>query len=360
MKRRASTSAPTRLQRAEGVLQPAALPGRRPLWLVGAELCVFSVLELSAVPERHRSRALAERVRQLAPFARPGWHSAELSGRVALWCWDAARVEAAIAETGEASRNWQVLPEQVFLDAADGACLRQIDSDTAILERWDAGRLVFSARLGADPVSRALRYRAAGVAVDAALPALPARLGTRWDLPVFDWRTALREPLLAASLAVLLTFGWLVWSAGELAGVGFANTRLAERVAAREAELAPRLAERDRALALESRNRALGTLLAAPGAIELAAEFEQLVGARYQRMLQWESNARSIRVMLEDKSPDNRAYVEALQQSPWFERVSVAPTLRPEQVSLEIALAASNASTPRYALSATTPGGSSP
>ncbi|MFM7785409.1 MAG: hypothetical protein ACKPE6_12335 [Gammaproteobacteria bacterium] len=41
------------------MLQPAALPGRRPLWLVGAELCVFSVLELSAVPERHRSRALA-------------------------------------------------------------------------------------------------------------------------------------------------------------------------------------------------------------------------------------------------------------------------------------------------------------
>ncbi len=336
MKRRASTSAPTRLQRAESVLQPAALPGRRPLWIVGAELCVFSLLELSSVPERHRARALAERVRQLAPFARPGWHAAlEPAGRVALWCWDAARVEEAVAEAGEASRNWQVLPEQVFFEAPESACVRQIDAHTTVLERWEAGRLVFSAQLGRDPVSRALRYRAAGLPVDAELPALPARLGARWDLPVFDWRTALREPLIAASMAVLLSLGWLLWSVGELAGVNFANTRLAERVEAREADLAPLLAERDRALAVE---------------------FEQLVGGRYQRMLQWESSTRSIRVMLEDRNPDNRAYVEALQQSPWFERVSVAPTLRPEQVSLEIALSASSGSAPLYAADPRTPG----
>lgn len=360
MKRRASTSAPTRLQRAEGVLQPAALPGRRPLWIVGAELCVFSLLDLGAVPERHRARALAERVRQLAPFERPGWHASDHAGRVALWCWDATRVEETIARAGEPARAWQVLPEQVFLPPAEGACLRQIDPGTTLLERWDAGRLTFSARLGPDPVSRALRYRAAGVPVDARLPVVPAALGARWDLPVLDWRSALREPLAGASLAVLLTLGWLLWSAGELAGMRFAKARLAAQVDAREAELAPLLAQRDRALALEAKNRALGGLFAAPGAIEIAAEFEHLVGGRYQRMLQWESNARSVRVMLEDKSPDNRAYVETLQRSPWFERVSVAPTLRPEQVSLEIALAASSGRTPLHAAAAASAGATSP
>ena len=86
----------------------------------------------------------------------------------------------------------------------------------------------------------------------------------------------------------------------------------------------------------------------APSLSEAAAEFEHLVGARYQRLLQWEVNARSARAMVEDKAADNRAYVEALQQSPWFERVAVSPTLRPEQVSLEITLSANPKAAPLY------------
>jgi hypothetical protein len=67
MKFRASTSAPARLQRASGV-QPASVAVSRPLWLVGAELCVFTEIDLRAVPARHRGRAIADRARQLSPF----------------------------------------------------------------------------------------------------------------------------------------------------------------------------------------------------------------------------------------------------------------------------------------------------
>ena len=72
-------------------------------------------------------------------------------------------------------------------------------------------------------------------------------------------------------------------------------------------------------------------------ALEAAAEFEHLAGPRYQRLLQWEYNGRVIRAILEDSSPDNRAYVESITRSPWFPRVAVTPGLRPEQLNLELA-----------------------
>ncbi len=352
MKFRASTSAPARLLRASGV-QPAALAAARPLWLVGAELCVFTEIDLRAVPVRHRARAIADRARQLSPFASPAWHAADAAGSVALWIWDAARVTAAMADEDGPSRRWQVLPEQLFLPPAHAACLREIDATQRVLERWQGGRLVFSCLLPAAPREVALRLRAAGLAPDATPPvARTALQSARWDLPPFDWRVALRDPLVAAGLALACAVLWLVWSLGELAGERAANARLDASVESRERELAPLLEERSEALALAARNQALAGLLSGRNALEAAAEFEHLVGARYQRLLQWEVNARSAKAMVEDKAADNRAYVEALQQSPWFERVAVAPTLRPEQVSLEITLSANPKAVPLYVTAA--------
>jgi len=355
MKFRASTSAPARLQRASGV-QPASVAVSRPLWLVGAELCVFTEIDLRAVPARHRGRAIADRARQLSPFGSPAWHAADAAGSVALWIWDAARVTAAIAAEDGPSRRWQILPEQLFLTPALDACLREIDGTQRLLERWRAGRLVFSCTLPDAQPEAALRLRSAGLAPDALPPAVRAALQpVRWDLPPFDWRVALRDPLVAAGLALACAVLWLVWSLGELAGERAANTRLDASVESRERELAPLLEERSQALALVARNQALAGLLSGRNALEAAAEFEHLVGARYQRLLQWEVNARSARAMVEDKAADNRAYVEALQQSPWFERVAVAPTLRPEQVSLEITLSANPKAAPLYLTAGRTP-----
>ncbi len=355
MKFRASTSAPARLQRASGV-QPAALAAARPLWLVGTELCVFTELDLRAVPARHRARAIADRARQLSPFASPAWHAADAAGGVALWIWDSARVSAAIAAQDGPARRWQVLPEQLFLAPAADACLRGIEGSQQVLERWRGGRLVFSCLLPASERESSLRLRAAGLGPDAQPPRLPASLQpARWDLPPFDWRVALRDPLVAAGLALACSVLWLLWSLGEFAGQQAANARLEASVDARERELAPLLEERSEALALAARNQALAGLLSGRNALEAAAEFEHLAGARYQRLLQWEVNTRIARAMVEDKAADNRAYVEALQQSPWFERVAVAPTLRPEQVSLEITLSANTRATPLFAASGRAP-----
>lgn len=114
MKFRAPSSPPVRLQHREGVQPlPPSLARRRPLWLLAADVCVFTLLDLRKVPARLRARAIAERARQLAPFAAAGWHAADHEGEIALWCWDETRVRAAIDAEGAGS-TWEVLPEQLF------------------------------------------------------------------------------------------------------------------------------------------------------------------------------------------------------------------------------------------------------
>ena len=61
---RATSSAPVRCQHRDGT-SSVALATQRPLWLVGADICVFARLYLARIPERHRARAVAERARQL-------------------------------------------------------------------------------------------------------------------------------------------------------------------------------------------------------------------------------------------------------------------------------------------------------
>jgi hypothetical protein len=141
---------------------------------------------------------------------------------------------------------------------------------------------------------------------------------------------------------------WLLWSLGTLAGWQFANQRLAERTEALQAELAPVLAQRDEAVALAARTQALAELLGNVTALEAAAEFEHLAGGRYGRLLSWDFNGRSLRATLEDSAPDNRAYVESLQRSPWFERVSIQTTPRADQISIDVTLVAKPPATPAY------------
>jgi len=343
MKAAALSSATARRQDSEGV-RALQLPGaaRRALWLIGADLCVFTRIDMHAVPPRHRGRAMAERARQLSPFARTGWHSTDLDGSMALWCWDAARVSAAMEDDPATATNWEILPEQVFVAPVEGSCLRQ-SGGTDVLECWRNGKLAFSATLPMEASQRALRLRSAGLGVAEEPARLPTRLlARRWDQPELAWRELLREPLAAGlALLALCTF-WLLWSLGILAGQSFANQRLEQSLEAQQQELAPLLAERERALQLAARNQALAALLGQVSALEAAAEFEFLVGAQYQRLLNWQLNGQLLRATLEDPTPDNRAYVEALQNSPWFDRVSVAPSVRPDQINLEIQLGNTN------------------
>jgi hypothetical protein len=352
MKFRAPSSVPARLQTAEGVQPlPPLQAARRPLWLLGADLCVFTVLDMRKVPARLRVRAIAERARQLSPFAATGWHATDSDGAMALWCWDEARVRAAIsAENG--ARDWEVLPEQLFLAPADDACLR-VSGGTGVLERWRDGRLVFSAALPADGTARALWLRAAGLPIETEPPRMAAgHAPRRWDRRRADWRTLAREPLAAACAALGLVALWLLWSAGTLAGWQYANQRLERRMDTLQAELAPVLEQREEAARLAARTQALAELLGQVTALEAAAEFEHLAGGRYDRLLSWEFNGRSLRATLEDDAPDNRAYVESLQRSPWFERVSITPTPRPEQIGIEVTLSAERTQTPVYLASA--------
>jgi len=348
MKFRVSSSVPVLLQTAEGV-RPAPQVGgnRRPLWLLAPELCVFTELDMRNVPARLRARAMSERARQLSPFPATGWHAADSEGWMALWCWDASRVRAAMDGT-PGDRDWELLPEQLFVAPEADACRRRSGA-IDILERWRDGRLVFSAPLPPEGGAHPLWLRAAGLPADAEPPhAKEEYAPRRWDQRRGDWRRLLGEPAAAGYAALALAALWLLWSLGTLAGWQFANQRLEQRTRALDSELAPALAQRDEAIRLAGRARTLSQLLGPVTALEAAAEFEHLAGARYGRLLGWEFSGRSLRATLEDSAPDNRAYVESLQQSPWFERVGIQTTARADQISIDITLHAAPGAAPLY------------
>lgn len=353
MKFRASTSGPVRLQRADSTSVPQ-LDARRPTWLVGADICLFASLDLGTVPRRFRQRAIEQRARELAPFAVPAWHAADHEGTVLLWLWDAERVQAAIAADATlTSADWQVLPEQVFLRVpAQHACLREAGA-ARVLERWRGGLLAFSASLPAQTQDISLWLRSAGLPVDHEIVTLPAQhVPDRWDLQPLDWRTLALDPVVAAAGFALASGLWLLWSLGQLAGWSYANHELETAVNARQQELSPLLAKREEALRLGAANASFGRLLGSVSALETAAEFEHLVGSRYTRLLDWQFNGRKLLVTLEDDAPDNRAYVEALDRSPWFGTVNVAPAARADQIRLDITISADAVATPLYIASA--------
>jgi hypothetical protein len=252
--------------------------------------------------------------------------------------WDAARTRAAMQEAGSTLR-WTVLPEQVFLSGpADGSCLREAGT-ALVLERWIAGTLAFSACLPAGNTDPGLWLRAAGLPIDSALPRVPARHSAlRWDERPLDWRVLSRDPLAAAGVFAVAMSLWLMWSIGELAGWKVANQRLEDSLAAEQRALAPRLAEREKAMRLAGDNHALAREFGGVTGLDAVAEFEFLVGDRFTRLLDWQFDGRKLRVTLEDDAPDNRAYVEALDRSPWFDNVRVAPSMRANQIVLEIAV----------------------
>lgn len=343
---RARSSAPVRLQRADGT-QVLALAASRPLWLVGADLCVFTRIDLGSVAPRFRQQVIAQQARQLAPFAAPGWHAADRGGEVLLWLWDQAVVQAAIAAAG--GSGWQVLPEQVHLRATADALLRREYGTTTVLERWRDGRLAFSARLPAGGGDHAAWLRAAGLTIDRTpVPAGIDHDPVRWDRQPADWRAWARDPAVASGACAAAMALWLLWSLGELAASWQATAAAAASVATLERTLAPQLQQRDTALQLALRREALGTLLGGVTAIEAAAEFEHLAGGRYARLLDWRYGNGRMQVTLQDEHPDNRAYVEALEASPWFEKVSVTPAMRPDQISLEILLDGGTDRVPAY------------
>lgn len=344
---RASSSAPVRRQHLEGV-ETVSVAAAHSLWLLGADLCIFAHLDLRQIAPAHRARAMAQRVRQMAPFAHAGWHAADSNGRIALWCWDASRVAQAIgAQTGDHS-NWQILPEQLFFEPRSGACVREL-GHCEILERWEDEHLVFSARLPREAAEHPLWLRAAGLAGDASPPRIAATIGsTRWDHQDFDWRRLVRDPLAIAAGLLAGASLWLLWSLGQLAATELANQRLTAAIDAQQQRLAPVLAQREQALALAKRSMTIEALYPGPSALEAAAEFEHLVGTRYQRLLEWNFGTRVLRTTVQDAAPDNRAYVEALESSPWFDKVSISPSSRAEQLNLDIGLTEAGDSPPRY------------
>lgn len=102
---------------ALSVVHPGGAIGRvlrRPVLLLGRDLCAFGLFSTAALPRRRRRQAAMLHARLAAPYLRAGFVLSKAGDDYGVWWWDAARVEAL------SSRSEQHFPTLRSVTAAKG------------------------------------------------------------------------------------------------------------------------------------------------------------------------------------------------------------------------------------------------
>lgn len=236
-----------RLAGTEGspvVLQGGALGGQQ--WLVPRAECQYRRVDLSAMPPRQRVAAARLAAARFQPSPGSVTHIAWRQGVAHLWIWMSPPVAVASGD-----ERW--IPESLLLPTpADGPRLLQLVRGTEG-QIWEAGQLAVSQWWPDVPdLDSWQRFlRAGGLESAVAAPPVPESLpwSPPWGEGGRSWlpgSVAARERLAwqAGGVVLALILGW------QLAGLArwqVATTRLASDLDAIRKDMAPVLADRERA-----------------------------------------------------------------------------------------------------------------
>jgi len=114
-------------------------------WVLGRELCVYKSLDLSGIAKGERNMALAIQLRQISPFASPGYFVVFHGNIAQIWLWDAAaQKQSALAAK---TRQARPLPEALLQNkpTSNGLFLRPCltghelqywQDDSLLLSKW--------------------------------------------------------------------------------------------------------------------------------------------------------------------------------------------------------------------------------
>ena len=326
----------------------------QPIWLVGAELCLFVCLPLDNIPVKHRADYIAHQVLTRSPFKDTASHS-EIVGDVAqIWLWDRARQQNAVLKLEDAPESGitdvLVIPEHLLLDTRpDGLYEREVSSEVVLLEKWTGACLEGVQTTSPESLdqSRALFERSLNVPAESELQPYqqwrwqrmePHYLSRPRHIPLWWEKESLIRPrnvtLIAGSLSLwgmLLVFGsWLGWGAALSAAEGSLDELM------QQAE--PQLQARDRYIQLQANNDGRADLLSAPSPLAVMAEFEFLVGERYEAILDWHQERSELAATIQVTNVSGRRLLEALQQSSLFTSVQIETSIQPDAIVVKASL----------------------
>ena len=305
--------------------------------MVASELSLFSLLDLSDVPQGLRAEFIKQRALQLSPFKQTAHYSHVLNDHAQLWVWDKT-IESQLEE----DLNLSLVPEQLLLaKVQDGLCIRvQQGEERSQLEFWREGVLhavkaysrkvtekekaEFSAKNS--PKADSVHWQEADYSYLDIPRDEPEPLSLLWLVQP----KVLNILTLCLCLIVLSGFlgHWLRWEY-------LVSTKTA-KLDQQSDSVQELLIQREEVFALEQKNQLISSYFQYAPVIELAAEFEDRVGAFYDELLEWNYDQGSLSVLLLDRSGNSRRYIESLSSSGLFDQVSASPDVRPDAVRISL------------------------
>ncbi len=288
-------------------------------WIVGRELLIYSLVELSEIPKKQRPKVLGQKVRRLSPFDRTGryvyWCE---NGSAMVWLWDEALRQQAVeklcelyAPVREKLVQLEPLPETLLYPrTTEGAtitrCIRGFDR-----QRWLDRRLVSSEWL-------------------------PARTG-QIDTPAEAEHLTLSEPWAQDSSEVLFPSERLWWrvgfallavvlafQAGGYLGWKLESASLESQVETARSSTEATVQIRSKARRQQQENELMSRWLQHPSQLKMLAEFDDRMPATVS-IREWNYLDGELKVTIEDEALDNRSYIESLSESTLFSSVQIEP-----------------------------------
>lgn len=319
--------------------------------VVARALCRFGRFDLSRLPAARRRAALSLQLQGWAPFQEPDfaviWRE---DGHAVVWCWDAAALQRAWGDQGQAGKLPRAVPESALREPPLGDALRLFEGLNGFeAQRWRGGELVVSRWWPARPTAiEQLQFlRECGLGPDAVFdtPASSPGLATRpWGalsrLAEADAAVSGQERLgywalafcLAAPLVFLATDQARLWRAKASAQAELALASEESRGLTDAREAAMTKAEQVRSLQqLNTYPSPLMVMMA------LARALPQGGGSTIR---EWELNDGKLRVLLVSPGTElaGADHVRALEAAGLFSDVKLLTQTDPRQMAFSLQL----------------------
>lgn len=351
LKRRYS---PSRTRIGDGHNQP--LPGgegRSRQFVVGRELCLFTLIDASKVPPKQRASMVALAVRRAAPFNDPEFGVAWLGDFAAVWYWSRSRIASLAGVDGMAGGSHvSYIPEALLVGEAspeDGVQLLLLAQGMEG-RAWKNGRIVASRWWPAQPPLGEWQgfLRGAGLPSIGAPPSAVATQiaehgwasaqanAPRLNFASFD--AAIPRLLLGTAFVAAMV---MCFEFGAIARGLYETYQAKEGAASLDEPLKRILAAREQVDQNQARIAELLALRAPHSQMALMAEVARVMPGTEWQLMQWQQPAIGrVDVTVNAASADLEAIVTAWEQSPMFEDVTTETSTRRGEVTIKAKVSA--------------------
>jgi len=279
---------------------------------VGRELILYQLIDLSGVPRNLQSKVLEQKIRQLVPFEHASHFAIPIDDSVMVWMWDESARQVALDALIERQsiladhfKKLKPIPETLLHPCSEFGEIVQSCFKGSDQQKWLDGKLVSS------------QWRSSSVDADSA-QVLIEPWGDKNPRRLVDEQLLTRAGILV--FAVVITF-----QLGSISRLFWETSQLERDLLSSREEVSEILDAREEVQVTKKENDLLVSWLSVPSQIAILADFDELLTPATVDIIEWDYQDGELKVTVEDKSLENRAYLESLSGGARFSNVRVDP-----------------------------------